>query len=61
MFNATYELWCLVRGDNTPFPIVASSTSSIGVLKQYIKKEREITLFARVEAPSLDLWQVRYF
>jgi hypothetical protein len=61
MPDTTYQLFCLVKGDNTPFHVIASPTTSIGGLKQYIKKEREYTLFERVDAVDLNLWRVRYF
>jgi len=53
-------LWCLVEGDNAPFPISISPTAYIGVLKQYIKKDKEITL-QKVDASNVNLWKVRYF
>jgi hypothetical protein len=61
MSDTSYELWCLVQGDDTLFPIVTPRTTSIGVLKEHIKRARENTLFHKVDASSLDLWQVRYF
>jgi len=53
-------LWCLVEGDDTPFPVLASPTTYIGVLNQYIKEVKENTLQG-VEAAGLNLWKVRYF
>ena len=53
-------LWCLVEGDDTPFPVLASPTTYIGVLNQYIKKAKENTL-QRVQTSDLNLWKVHYF
>jgi len=49
MANDTdYELWCLIEGDKEPFPIVTSSTTSIGRLKELIyEKCRSSPLQAR--------------
>jgi hypothetical protein len=60
MSETTYELWCLVEGDNTPFSIIASSTTFIGELPKMIKKEKSNAL-QRFDASSLLLWKVRYF
>jgi len=62
MSDATREVWCLVEGSNTPFPVVISPTTSIGVLKNMIKQMNENnSLFQRVDALNLILWKVRYF
>jgi hypothetical protein len=41
------------------FPVIASSTMSIGELKEIIKEKSN--LFQRVDASSLTVWKVRYF
>ena len=53
-------LWCLVKGQNAPFIVRTSPTTSIADLKCLIKKENENTL-RRVDAPDLNLWKVCYF
>jgi hypothetical protein len=60
MSDTSYRLWCFVEGDNTVFPVIASSTLFIGELKDKIK-ENKSNLLQRVDASSLTLWKVRYF
>jgi hypothetical protein len=56
-----FEVWCLIEGDTTPFPVTASSYYvSIGELKRGIKKETENT-FKMVDARNLILWKVCHF
>ena len=38
MSDTTYNLWCFVKGDDNLFPVIASSTISIGELKDMIKE-----------------------
>ena len=54
------ELWCFVKGDKAPFPIIASSTMLVELLKTKIKEERS-SLLKQVDACYLKLWKVRYF
>ena len=62
MSDAARVLWYLVEGGNTPFPVVTSPTTSIGVLKDMIKQGNENNiLFQKVDALDLILWRVRYF
>jgi hypothetical protein len=60
MSDTTYELCCFVAGDRTPFSIIASSITYIGLLKTMIKKEKS-DLLQRTDAPDLTLLKVRYF
>jgi hypothetical protein len=60
MSDTTYELWCLVEGDKTPFSIIAPSTTFIAELQKMIKKEKSNAL-KRFDASSLLLWKARYF
>ena len=55
MSDTSYELWCLVQGDDTLSPIVTPRTTSIGVLKQHIKRARENSLFHKVDASPRSL------
>jgi hypothetical protein len=55
----TKDLWCYVVGDNTPFPVTASSTTSIGRLKDFIKKKGIDATEHAVLAKDLILWKVR--
>jgi hypothetical protein len=48
--------WCLVEGDDTPFPITAALTTPIGVLKEWIKEKG---VLSSVDATDLILWKVR--
>ena len=54
-----YELWCYVQGDNTTFPVEASSNVSIGKLKVIIKGERS-NFLQGFDASSLTLIKVCY-
>ena len=58
MSDTPYNLWCHIVGDNTFFPIVASSTTLIGVLKSKIKEERKNGVPSSVDAADLLLWKV---
>ncbi|KAH9978410.1 hypothetical protein BJV74DRAFT_888255 [Russula compacta] len=54
----TYELWCLVEGDDTLFPVIASSTTSIGRLKVLIKDNGINAAEHAVLAKDLTIWKV---
>lgn len=57
---STYNLWCLIEGEQGPFPVTALSTTSIGALKKVIKEENS-NLLQKVDANQLILWKVHYF
>ena len=58
--DPNFRLWCLIDGEDTPFPITASPTLLIDDVKVIIKEEK--TNFLRmVDASRLTLWKVRYF
>jgi hypothetical protein len=59
MTDTMYQLWCLVEGDDTLFPIIAPSTTSIGVLKDMIKEKGINPTEHAVDAKGLTLWKVR--
>ena len=59
IMSATYDLWCIVEGDNAVFSVSAESTESIGVLQTLIKKKK-FNLLKGVDASSLILSKVRY-
>jgi hypothetical protein len=52
-------LWCHVVGNNTPFRVIASSPTSIGRLKDFIKDKRKNGVLKTVDAKDLTLWRVR--
>ena len=58
MSNTPHEIWCLVEGEDTPFPVLvpSSSTVSIGEFKQMVQNTIGIVL----PAHRLILWKVRY-
>jgi len=56
--DTSYRLWCFVEGDNTVFPVIASSTLLIDDLKDKIK-EKKSNLLQRVDASILTLWKVQ--
>jgi hypothetical protein len=62
MSDAPYEIWCFLEleGSALPFPVLASSTISIGQLKIIIKRELNNAL-QHVDAYNLILWKVCYF
>ena len=54
-----YNLWCYIQGDNTAFPLIASSTIFVDLLKDSIKEERKNGVLKNVDAKDLTLWKVR--
>jgi hypothetical protein len=56
----TYQLWCIVEGNNNPFSIIASSTTYVDDLREKVKVENS-NLLREVDASDLTLWKVRYF
>jgi hypothetical protein len=59
MAETVYTLRCYVEGDNTVFPVIASSTTLIGILKKTIKEKRSDNIVL-VNAASLSLSKVGY-
>jgi hypothetical protein len=57
--NTPKDFWCYVVGDNTAFPVVASSTTFIGKLKDLIKEKGKNGVLNSVDAKDLILWKVR--
>jgi hypothetical protein len=57
MSDGTYRIWCLLEGENTPFPVIALPTISIGELKDLIKEKKAKGINA--DAHHLTLWKVR--
>jgi len=60
MADTIYNLWCYVQGDNTYFPVIASSAISIGVLQKMIKEDGKNGVLNSVDAKDLTLWKVCY-
>ena len=59
MAETIYTLWCYVEGDNTLFPVIAPSTTLIGILKRTIKEESSPSLQG-LAAKNLTLFKVGY-
>jgi hypothetical protein len=59
MAETFYTLLCYVEGDNTLFPVTASSTASIGGLKNTIKVAKN-NFLQRFDASNLTLFKVSY-
>jgi hypothetical protein len=59
MTDATYRIWCLVEGENTLFPVIASPALSIGELKDLIKEKGKNGVLNSTDAKDLNLWKVR--
>ena len=57
MSDTSYNLWCLVEGENTPFLVTAPSNILIGRLKERIQE----TIKTGIRAHKLELWKVRCF
>ncbi|KAI1299061.1 hypothetical protein EDD11_006559 [Mortierella claussenii] len=57
MTNNRLNLFCLVDGESTPFPIEIESTKTFGDLKKAIKAEKAND-FSDVDADKLKLWKV---
>jgi Crinkler effector protein N-terminal domain len=52
------KVFCLILGDNSPFPVKIAESDTIGDLKDNIKEKNPETLKG-VEAHKLVLWMVR--
>lgn len=52
-----YTIFCIVAGDDTPFPIDIESNKTVGHLKKAIKKEKENKLTG-IDADELKLYRV---
>jgi len=50
-------IFCLLEGENDPFPVEISDTQSVGSLKEEIKKKKSVALVA-VDANRLKLYHV---
>jgi hypothetical protein len=61
MTNDTYRVWCLIKGDSTPFDITAPANTTIHDLKKLIKAENENGVLNGIGARSLRLWKVSGF
>ncbi|KAH9997437.1 hypothetical protein BJV74DRAFT_883436 [Russula compacta] len=55
----TYELVCLVEGDDTLFDVIASPTTSIHRLKRLIKEECQYGVLRGIDAKDLTIWKAR--
>ena len=55
MSDGTYDIWCLLEGENTPFSVAVLPTISIDKLKNLIKEKALI----HAAAHRLTLWKVR--
>jgi Crinkler effector protein N-terminal domain len=58
MVEDNYRIWCLVEGESTMFPVIASRTIPIADLKKLIKEKKNRAL-NDVAAKDLRLWRVR--
>jgi hypothetical protein len=52
------KVFCLILGNNSPFPVKIAESDTIGDLKDKIKEKKSETLKG-VEADKLVLWMVR--
>jgi Crinkler effector protein N-terminal domain len=55
--SAEYELWCLVEGDRTPFPVTVPTGTHVAGLKKLIRADG-INASDTVLAKDLTLWKV---
>jgi Crinkler effector protein N-terminal domain len=55
--SAEYELWCLVEGDRTPFPVTVPTGTHIAGLKELVFVKRK-SILRDVDAADLKLWKV---
>jgi hypothetical protein len=58
--SAEYELWCLVEGDRTPFPVTVPTGTHVAGLKERIH-DKGINASDAVLAKDLTLWKVSKF
>jgi hypothetical protein len=61
MSGTPYTLWCYVEGDKPVFPVTASSSTSIGALKDLIQDKCKHCVLNSVDAKDLAIWKVCYF
>jgi hypothetical protein len=59
MSENTYHIYCLVEGNSAIFPVIASPTTSISMLKYLIKEKRKHGVLSNIDATDLTLWRVR--
>jgi len=55
-----YQLWCLIKGDNRPFLIIAPHNTTIGQVKQLIIEQCPNYILQGVESRNLILKKVSY-
>jgi hypothetical protein len=56
--SAEYELWCLVEGDRTPFPVTVPTGTHVARLKKLVHAEGINGVLKDVDAKDLTLWKV---
>lgn len=57
---SNYNLWCYIEEDIVPFCIAASSATTIGRLKEFIKERGKTDTLSSIDVKDLTLWKVRY-
>ncbi|KAG0014025.1 hypothetical protein BGZ82_001943, partial [Podila clonocystis] len=57
MADEHLNLFCVVDGESTPFPVEIESTKTLGFLKELIKAKKPND-FSDVDADKLTLWKV---
>jgi hypothetical protein len=57
--TSTYELWCLIEGDSTPFAVNAPYATYTFELKRLIHKRPESGILQGVDARNLILKKVK--
>jgi Crinkler effector protein N-terminal domain len=61
LMNVTLELWCIVSGDSSPFPVSVSTHDNTSALKERIYEQNKNGVLRGIDANDLDLWKVSSF
>jgi hypothetical protein len=57
--NEVRVLWCLIRGESTPFEVIAPVNTSMNQLKKLVKEEGiEVTKRDSILTKHMTLWKV---
>jgi hypothetical protein len=60
MSDLTHKLWCHIEGDKLVFQVFASTTTSVGKLKEMIKERKKNNTLRTVDASDLTLTKAGY-
>jgi len=53
-----FKLWCIIKGDSTPFKVKITGGEDIDELKKLVREEGKNGLLNGIDAKDLALWKV---